>query len=349
MTDEFDDIEYTDVALLGFGNVGRALGRLIVQKNPFLQAEYGVTFRIVGIGTGRRGFAINPDGLDIEAAIQAADAGTLASLHRGDPIPDALTFIQTVPAQAIAETTPLNTRDGQPALDYLHAALSSGKHAVTANKGPVAFGYHVLRTLAEEEQRAFFFESSALGGAPIIDLYRECLIGTKVFGVRGVFNSTTNSILDRMRQGVSFEDAVREMQERGLAETDPSHDVDGWDSAVKLVILANVLMGADLRPNDIDRTGIRGVTYEELTAAMQAGKTIRLLCDAHFEDGQVRASVRPTALPNDDPVANNFGPTNTILFETEELHLQVTEHHGTPRSTAYGMLRDLINIARGRY
>jgi homoserine dehydrogenase len=245
---------------------------------------------------------------------------------------------------------PLNTRDGQPALDCLQAALSSGKHAVTANKGPVAFGYHKLRALADEEQRAFFFEASTLGGAPVIDLYRECLVGTRVQRVRGVFNATTNSILDRMRQGMSFEDAVREMQARGLAETDPSHDVDGWDSTVKLVILANVLMGADLRPNDVDRTGIRGVTYEQLQAAAQENHTIRLLCDAHYdEDGIVRASVRPVALPNDDPVANNFGPTNTILFETDEMHLQVTEHHGTPTSTAYAMLRDLINIGRGRY
>jgi homoserine dehydrogenase len=119
---------------------------------------------------------------------------------------------------------------------------------------------------------------------------------------------------------------------------------------VKLVILANVLMGADLRPNDVDRTGIRGVTYEQLQAAAQENHTIRLLCDAHYdEDGIVRASVRPVALPNDDPVANNFGPTNTILFETDEMHLQVTEHHGTPTSTAYAMLRDLINIGRGRY
>lgn len=351
MNNEFDDevLEYFDIALLGFGNVGRALGRLIVSKEALLREEYGLAFRVVGIGTGRRGFAIDPDGIDIEAAIVAADAGTLESLHKGDPIPDALTFIKRVPAQAIAETTPLNTQDGQPALDYLRTALDSGKHAVTANKGPVAFGYHALRTLAEEEQLAFFFEAASLGGAPIIDLYRECLLGTRVVRVSGVFNSTTNSILDRMRQGISFDDAVREMQERGLAETDPSHDVDGWDSAVKLVILSNVLMGADLRPKDIDRTGIRGITAADLQAATQEGKTVRLLCDAHYEDGKVHASVRPTAIPNDHPVANNFGPTNTILFETEEMHLQITEHHGTPTSTAYGMFRDLINAAIGRY
>lgn len=344
-----DSIRTIPVALLGYGNVGQALHKLIERKNDRIAHDEGFIFQIVGIGTGRRGFAINPAGLVAETAIQAAQSGNVSGLHMGDPITDPFAFIRDVPAEIIAETTPLNPRDGQPALDYLKAALHQRKHVITANKGPIAFGYHDLRALADDERLGFLFEASTLGGAPVHDLARECLLVADLQRVRGVFNSTTNSILDRMRQGVSFESAVLEMQERGLAETDPSHDVDGWDSAVKLVILANVLLGADLRPADVDRTGIRGVTHAELNEAAQNGKTIRLHCEAVREGDTVRASVRPVALPNDDPIANNFGPTNTILFETDVLHLQVTEHHGTPTSTAYGMLRDLINIGRRRY
>ncbi len=337
------------IALLGFGNVGQALATLLENKADTLRAEYGIAFPIVGIGTGRHGFAIDPNGIRADAAIAAATQGDLDSLNQGERIPDAQTFLARVPAAIIAETTPLNTQDGQPALDYLRLALNSGKHVVTANKGPLAFGYHELRALATEKKLGFGFEASVLGGAPVIDLVRECLPAARIDRVRGVFNSTTNSILDRMREGISFDDAVREMQARGLAETDPSHDVDGWDSTVKLVILANVLMGADLRPADVDRTGIRGVTMEQHSAAGTEGKTFRLLCEAARRTDGVRASVRPVALPASDPISHNAGPTNTILFETDLIQLQVTEHHGTPTSTAYGMLRDLLNIARDRF
>jgi len=336
------------IALLGFGNVGQALATLLENKADTLRADYGVAFPIVGIGTGRRGFAIDANGIRTDVAIAAVASGDLDLLNHGERIPDAQTFLARVPAAIIAETTPLNTQNGQPALDYLRLALRSGKHIVTANKGPLAFGYHELRALAAEKQLGFGFEASVLGGAPVIDLVRECLPAARIDRVSGVFNSTSNSILDRMREGVSFDEAVREMQARGLAETDPSHDVDGWDSTVKLVILANVLMGADLRPADVDRTGIRGVTMEQQRAAGVEGKTFRLLCEAVRVKGDVRASVRPLALPASDPISHNAGPTNTILFETDVIQLQVTEHHGTPTSTAYGMLRDLLNIARSR-
>ncbi len=340
---------HMNIALLGFGNVGQALVRLMQAKAAAMREQYGLSFAVTGIITRSRGTAIDEHGLDLTRALQAAESKTLDSLHRGSPVSDELTFVRQVPADMIVELMPLNPQSGQPALDCLRAALIAGKHIVTANKGPLAHGYHELKKLAVEKDSGFFFEATVMGGAPTIDLARECLLVSDFGRIRGILNSTTNSILTRMAEGVAFDEAVIEMQRAGLAETDPSNDIDGWDSAVKLVILANVLMGADLRPNDVDRTGIRGISAADLEAANRDGQTIRLLCEATRENDTVRASVRPVPLPASDPLSHIVGPTNSIIFETDVIHLGITEHHGSPTSTAYGVLVDMINIARERY
>ncbi|MCZ7544598.1 MAG: hypothetical protein M5R40_14235 [Anaerolineae bacterium] len=169
-----------------------------------------------------------------------------------------LAFIRACPADLIFEATWLDPHAGQPATDYVRAALRAGRHVVTANKGPVAFAYRELRDQARAHDVGFFFESTVMDGAPVLGVAREGLPGCHVTRIRGVLNSTTNAMLCRMEEGLSYEAALAEMQAAGLAEADPTLDVDGWDSAVKTVVLANVAMGADLRPADVAREGIRG-------------------------------------------------------------------------------------------
>jgi homoserine dehydrogenase len=228
--------------------------------------------------------------------------------------------------------------------------LEAGRHVVTANKGPVAFAYRELRELARLKDRGFFFESTVMDGAPILGMGREGLLATSVQRVRGVLNSTTNYILTSLEQGIPFADAVRKTQDMGIAEADPTNDLEGWDATVKTVVLANVLMGADLRPADVDRTGITGVTVEEARAALAAGQHIKLLCEAIREGDTVRASVRPTRLPDSDPLSQLRHTTSAVTVETDTLHnLTIIEGDSDPTTTAYGMLVDMINIARGRY
>ena len=174
-----------------------------------------------------------------------------------------LAFIETCPADLVMESTWLNPQTGQPATDYVRAALNAGRHVVTANKGPVAFAYRELTALAQTKDRGFFFESTVMDGAPVLSIAREGLLATTVHRIRGILNSTTNYILTRMEAGASFDEAVRGAQQIGIAEADPTTDVEGWDAAVKIVVLANVLMGADLRPADVDRKGITGLTGDE--------------------------------------------------------------------------------------
>lgn len=339
------------IALLGFGNVLKAFAELLLRKHDDLKQMLDTEIKVVGIATNSKGLAINPTGLDLAAALQLIKSGhSLDSLHVGTPLADTFAFIQQVPAEIVLEATWLDPRTGQPALDYVRAALNAGKSVVTANKGPIAFGYRELKALAQSKGVGLFFESTVMDGMPLHSIVREGMLGLKTSRIRGILNSTTNSVLTRLEEGVSFEEAVAEMQRVGLAEADPSNDIDGWDAAVKITILANVVMGADLRPDNIDRTGIRNVTVQDAQVAVKTGKRIKLVCEAVREDNQVKASVRPIPLPLTDPLANIAQTGGAVTFETDVLpSITLIEGGSSPTTTAYGMLVDTLNVGRGRH
>lgn len=342
-----------NVALLGFGNVGRALAELIMRKQETLRETYDLDVRVVGISTGSHGKVIDAGGLDLAAALETwLEGGSLAEMVQGQAVESNEQFIAECPAHLIFESIPTNPENAQPALDYARAVLSRGIHYVTANKGPAAFGYRELRALAADNDAGFFFESTVMDGAPVLATGREGLPGLRIDRIRGIFNSTTNYILTRMEEeGLTFEQALGKAQEIGIAETDPTLDIDGWDAAIKTVIVANVIMGADLRPADVDREGIRGLALEEVKAAEAAGQRIRLMCEAERgASGEVRATVRPERVPIGSVLASIKGTTSIVDFETDVLpRLTILEHDPGPSTTAYGMLADMINIARGRF
>jgi homoserine dehydrogenase len=341
-----------NIALLGFGNVGRALAELLLRKQATLREDHGLNFRVVGIHTGRHGSAIEPRGIDLRTALDAVRFGTLEGLHEGKPVQDAEDFLSRVPAELVFETIPTNPQDGQPALGYIQRLLERGIHVTTANKGPVVFGHRQLTELGLAHGAGFFFESSVMDGAPIFSAAREGLPGADIQRIRGIFNSTTNYILTRMeRDSISFDAAVKAAQKIGIAESDPTLDVDGWDASIKTAILANVLMGADLRPADVDREGIRGIGLDDLKAAAADGTRIKLMCEAlRGEDGRVTAGVRPARIPLDDLFAGIGGTTSIIDLYTDVLpRLTIVENDPGPVTTAYGLLADMINLARGRH
>ncbi len=344
---------HMNVILLGFGNVGQALARLLMEKAPIIEAQFGLTYSVTGIATRSRGRAIDHKGIDLKEALALVEAGdSLEALPGGMPahLDSMVEFIRTCPADLVFEATWLDPQTGQPATDYARAALSAGRHVVTANKGPVAFAYRELSEMARAKDVGFFFESTVMDGGPVLGVAREGLPGVQVARIRGVLNSTTNGILCRIEEGLSYEAALAEMQQAGMAEADPSNDVDGWDAAVKIVVLANVVMGADLRPQDVARQGIRGMDPEAIRAAAEAGDHFKLLCEAWREDGEIQASVQPLRLPPTDPAAQVRGATSIVSYQTDILpNLTLIEHDPSPRTTGYGMLADMVNIARGRH
>jgi homoserine dehydrogenase len=306
---------------------------------------------VIGLMTGRHGGAIDANGIDLERALALSAAGeSLDALSATPPPEDSLLCLQACPADVLIELTPLNPIGGEPAVTHVRTALNQGLHVVSANKGPLAFAYWELRELAYARKRAFLFESTVMDGAPVFALARAGLPASRIRGFRGVLNSTTNFILTRMEAGVSFDEAVGQARAMGIAETDPSADIDGWDATVKTVVLTNVLLGADIRPADVDRTGIRGLTREMLRSARDQERRVKLVCQAEQRDTGVVARVAPQEVPLDDPLAGLSGTSSMVSFYTDTLkQLSLIEFEPEPSQTAYGLLADLINLARGWY
>jgi homoserine dehydrogenase len=319
---------------------------LIDRKREDVQAQYDLSFTIVGIATGRHGLLIDPAGIDHVYAL----GGQWAARAWPSTEENRLKLIRECGAGALVEMSPINRATGRPALDYLELALNLGMHAITANKGPVVYGYRHLSTLAKQRGKAFLFESTVMDGFPLLNLYRECLPATRVTSFRGVLNSTTNLILNLMDSGQSFAEAVQYAQDIGIAETDPSNDIDGWDAAVKVCVLSNVLMGADIRPPDVDRAGIRAITPEMIKDAAGRRRRYRLMCSSKWEDGTIKARVAPEEVPPDDPAYNLPGTTSVVQLRTDTLNqLTLLETAPTPAQTAFGVLADLIAAARGHF
>jgi homoserine dehydrogenase len=336
------------IALLGFGNVGQAFVRLLQHKKDLLMKDHGLSFTITGIFTARHGMAIDLEGIDIERALQLISIGSkLDSLSSHPPIPDPIEFIRTCNADVLFENTPVNYADGQPAVDYLRTALQTGMHAITANKGPVVHAYQELTGLAEEHGRKFYFESAVMDGAPIFSLFRESLPAVSLLGFSGILNSTTNLILTRMENGESFKAALAYAQLIGLAETDPSGDVDGWDAAVKVAALVTVLMGIPLQPTDVERTGIRNLTSDDILKARKQEKRWKLVCSARRDRQEVITQVAPKLVGTDSPLFGVNGTSSIVTFETDVLpQLSIVEGNPGPETTAYGLLADFIKATR---
>jgi homoserine dehydrogenase len=335
------------LVLLGFGNVGRALALLLKKKETELQQRFGITFSVTGISTWNHGAAIDPDGLDYVKAVELVKTGKpLAALSK-ILVQDNFHLLKACGADVCFENTPVNHETGQPAIDHLHLALDLGMHAITANKGPVVHAYRELSNLAKANNKKFFFESTVMDGAPIFSLFRSALPAANLLGFRGILNSTTNLILDRMDVGESFEDAVKFAQSAGLAETDPSADVDGWDAAIKVAALVTVLMEVPFTPGQVERTGIRHISPEMIAEAKVQGKRWKLVCSAEKHANLVQGRVAPELVDASSPLYGVEASSSIVEFHTDTLaSLSIIEGNPGPETTAYGLLSDFINAVR---
>ncbi|MFZ6027031.1 MAG: homoserine dehydrogenase [Chloroflexota bacterium] len=333
-----------NLVLLGFGNVGQALAGLLLKKRQQIAEQYGIRFQVTGIATSRRGVLTNPHGIDLQSALDQVAAGQALSLST---MPAVSEYLRAAQAQVVFETIPVNYESGQPAVDYLRAALELGMHAISANKGPVVHAYELLSTLAATKGVKYYFESAVMDGAPVFSLVREALPGVVIHSFHGVLNSTTNLILDRMEMGEDFEDAVSYAQAVGLAETDPMGDLDGWDAAVKVAALCTVVLGVPTKPQRVSRTGMLGITRQAVLQAQAEGKRWKLVCSARRQGEGVQAQVAPEMVGPESPLYNVGGASSMITFETDILPgLSITESAPSPETTAYGLLADFLNAVR---
>ena len=336
------------LAMVGFGNVGRALARLLIRKQSLLETQFDISFNVVGIATGHHGICIDPHGIALEKSLSMHESGQSLSTLSTQPAPvSILDFIQAVPADILFENSPTNHATGQPAIAHLSAALERGMHVVTANKGPIVHAYQQLSELARSKGKRFLFESTVMDGAPIFSIFREPLPAVDLHGFHGILNSCTNMILGRMEKGESLDQAIAYAQSIGIAETDPSDDVDGWDAAIKVAALVTVLMGIPMTPDQVDRQGIRRLTPQMFVEAADAGERWKLVCSAYRQGNTVRTRVAPERVSADSPLFSINGTSSYVQFETDVLPgLGIVEGNPSPETTAYGLLADMINVLR---
>jgi homoserine dehydrogenase len=325
------------LCFLGFGNVGRALARLFVSKTAELRDNYGIEWEITGVATRRMGWRASDEAIDV-AALLAGNDGTPAESGLNE-------WLARARPDVVFEMTSLNPETGQPAIQYLKASLQAGAHAITANKAPLVYAYDEINELAIAKGKRFLFEATVLDSAPVFSLFRETLPAAKVRAFGGAFNSTTNIILETMEEGRSFAEGVKTAQDLGVAETDPTHDIEGWDSIMKVCAIARVILRAPLLPSDVRREGIRGLDPATLQAARAEGKPYKLISRAIVNgDGSVTASVRPEQIASTDPLGGVRGTSLAIHFELDTIPgLTIVSHRPNLQSTAYGLLADFVN------
>lgn len=325
------------IALIGYGNVGKAFAEMLLRKKDFIHDEFDAKAIITAICTARRGACIRPEGIDTRTLTDEMFDREL----------DAFAVIESGEYDIMIELTPINIMTGQPATDHVRKALGLGKHVITANKGPIAWHYRELRDLAKAKGVGFCHEATVMDGTPVYNLAKETLKGCRITEVSGIFNATTNFILTEMEKGVSFEDAVTEGRRQGFVEADASMDVDGWDAAAKLTALMNVLMDVAITPLEIDRTGIGEITKEDIDAAKAQGKRIKLLCRGTVENGKPVGVVKPTLVDEHTLPAIMDATSSYVTIDTDLMGATtVIEEPFEPEidHTAYGVLSDLFRI-----
>lgn len=340
------------LAFIGFGNVARALARLLIRKQVILEQGYNITFSVTGIATGKHGFAVNPNGLNLEQALALVESKqSLFPLSSVDA-QDSLAVIRLSQADFMFENSPVNYETGQPAIEHVRAALNAGMHVSTANKGTVVHGYRELTALAKSKGKVFRHESTVLGGTPLFSTFREAFPAAELLSFKGIINATTNIILSRMEDGETFNEAVKYCQSIGIAETDPSGDVDGWDASIKVAALATVLMDCPLKPQQVDRKGIREITPEMVKQAKADGKRWKLVASAARDGESVKARVVPELVEASSPLYGMMGSSTGLTFRTDVLpdySVTVSERPGLkggPDETAYGLFADFINAVK---
>ena len=326
--------ETVRISIIGFGYVGSGVAEVIRRKREAIARKHGIDLKIVGIAD-LKGVIADEQGLS-EEAIRALKAGE----KQGDMT--SLDIIRDVAHEVMVETTPTNVETGEPGLTHIITALESGRHVVTSNKGPIALEYQKLMELAAKHDKEIKFEASVGGAMPLISVVRENLAGNGVMSIKGILNGTCNYILTRMaEEDLPYEHVLKEAQEIGIAETDPSKDVEGVDTAVKLVILANSIFGMNATYNDVKVVGISEITPDALKLANDAGYVIKLIGDV---DSDGRLEVAPRLVPKDDPL-NVGGTLNVATIKTDLAgEITVIGKGAGPIEAASAILSDIIGI-----
>jgi homoserine dehydrogenase len=340
------------IALIGFGNVARRFVRLLDESRDALRA-LDVDPVIVGIATHRHGAIFDAAGLGtaaLDECLRLAEAGhAVGPAFSGPASGEIIRRLGELGSEArvMIETTTLNVQSGEPAVSHIRAAFAARAHVISANKGPVACAYRVLSTEASAAGLSFLFEGAVMDGIPVFNLVRETMPATVIHGFRGVINSTTNHILCALERGEDYDAALKRMQDEGIAEADPSLDIDGWDATAKVAAMANVWFDADITPKDVRRAGLSPSCETRARAALASGRRLKLVGAARRDGSGVVATVGLEELEAGDPLAMLDDQANALEIDSTPLgRIVITQRDGGLEKTAYALLTDLVTLRR---
>jgi homoserine dehydrogenase len=310
---------------------------MLIAKESELRRRYDLRWRLTGVATRRSGWLADPRGLNPIALLNGHWPP-----QRDIPPKDIREWLERSHADVFIEASSLNLQSGQPAIEHIKTALEFGAHALTANKGPIVYAFEELTKFAVEKKKEFLYEATVMDGVPIFSMFPLGLPAVDLRGFHGVLNSTTNVVLTEIERGLSFDEAVKRAQAMGIAETDPSADIHGWDAAFKVVALAIVLMGVPVKIEQVRRTGIRELSEEKIRSVRDAGMRYKLVCRAERRGLGVECTVAPELLLAGDPLANLEGSSSAIRFDMDVFGLSIVEHNPGIDATGYGLVADLV-------
>lgn len=326
--------------LIGLGTIGQSYCQLLENRKVDLLTNYGIDSKIVAVADSK-GVAIDEKGININDILSIKKNNkSVSDLSIGDKSKTSIDLIEEIDAELLVDATPTNIQDGEPSASLLESAMKTKKNIITANKGPLALAFSSIIEKADYNNVILKYSATVGGGTPILEFGRKCLEADRILEMHAILNSTTNYILTEMDdRGLNFQDALKEAQELGYAETDPTLDIDGFDAAAKLVIMSNLLLGKELVLNDLKIEGIRDITQKDITKAKDNGNTIKLIASVNN-----MAKVEPVIISKDDPMSVG-GALCSVKFVSEFAGEEIIIGKGAGgMETASAMIRDLVEI-----
>jgi len=335
------------IAIIGFGTVGKGLCEILLNKKKELRKRYNFEYDVVSISDMKYGTVNNPKGLDLKRLLR--DIETKGIFNKDVVDWSAIEMIKKTKADVICELAFTNLIDGQPAIKHCKTAFKNKKHIVTSNKGPAALAYRELSKLARKNGVKFMIEGTVMSGTPVLNLASGPLAGNNISSAKGILNGTTNYILTKMEEGMSYETALSEAQKLGYAEADPTGDVEGYDARAKVTILANVLMNVKLKIDDVECEGITKITVEDIKKAKEQNLRWKLIGSVEKINGNVVASVKPKMIPLTNPLAGVMGSTNAVTLSTDLMgDITIVGKGAGKIETGFSILTDLISIHQSK-
>ena len=338
------------LALIGLGTVNRGLLELLAEKKDILSKEYEFNPLITAISDPVVGSVFSEKGIDVKEILSLLQKeNNIRNYSEGIKDWDSEKTIKEGIADTIVEATPTDIKTGEPGLSLIKTALKNKKNVVTTNKGPIVLAYRELKDIASKNGVSLRFEGTVLSGTPVLNLVESTLKGVEIKEIRGIMNGTANYILTKMEIGLSYEEALNRAKKKGIAEEQSDADTKGWDAAAKIVIVANVLMGGDLKIGEVSVKGIDTVSETDIIKALKERKHWKLIATAKKTERRIVASVAPEILSGQDPLSKITGSINAINFTTDILgNIMVSGPGAGKKETGYALLSDLLHIHESR-